>query len=59
MSPPPSAVSLVLPRAIMHEPFAYFEHDADMGIAGRGERIEEAFENAATAVMEHPWTSAG
>ena len=43
----------------MHEPFAYFEHDADMGIAGRGTLIEEAFENAATAIMEHPWTSAG
>lgn len=35
----------------MHEPIAYFEHDADMGIIGRGERIEEAFENAATAVF--------
>ena len=35
----------------MHEPIAYFEHDADMGIAGRGERIEEAFENAATAMF--------
>ncbi len=35
----------------MHEPIAYFEHDADMGIVGRGKRIEEAFENAATAVF--------
>ena len=35
----------------MHEPIAYFEHDADMGIAGRGERIEEAFKNAATAMF--------
>ncbi len=35
----------------MHEPYAYFEHDADMGIVGRGERIEEAFEHAATAMF--------
>ncbi|MDP2639960.1 MAG: archease, partial [Betaproteobacteria bacterium] len=38
-------------RAIMHEPIAYFEHDADMGIVGRGKCIEEAFEQAATAVF--------
>ncbi|MGP1676857.1 MAG: archease [Burkholderiales bacterium] len=35
----------------MHEAHDYFEHDADMGIVGRGERIEEAFEHAATAVF--------
>jgi SHS2 domain-containing protein len=35
----------------MHEPIAYFEHDADMGIIGRGGSIEEAFENAACAVF--------
>jgi protein archease len=35
----------------MPEPVAYFEHDADMGIVGRGTRIEEAFENAAAAVF--------
>lgn len=35
----------------MPEPFAYFEHDADMGIIGRGALIEEAFEHAATAVF--------
>jgi len=35
----------------MHEPIAYFEHDADMGIVGRGARIEEAFEHAATAMF--------
>lgn len=35
----------------MHEPIAYFEHDADMGIIGRGTLIEEAFEHAATAVF--------
>jgi len=35
----------------MHEPFAYFEHDADMGIVGRGKSIEEAFEHAAAAVF--------
>ncbi|HEY5292840.1 MAG TPA: archease [Burkholderiales bacterium] len=35
----------------MHEPIAYFEHAADMGIVGRGKSIEEAFENAARAVF--------
>jgi SHS2 domain-containing protein len=35
----------------MHEPIGYFEHDADMGVVGRGTRIEEAFENAAAAVF--------
>ena len=35
----------------MHEPIAYFDHDADMGIVGRGTLIEEAFENAAAAVF--------
>ena len=35
----------------MHEPIAYFEHDADMGIIGRGTLIEEAFEHAASAVF--------
>ena len=35
----------------MHEPYAYFEHDADMGIVGRGAHIEEAFEHAATAMF--------
>jgi SHS2 domain-containing protein len=35
----------------MHEPFAYFEHGADMGIVGRGETMEQAFEHAAAAVF--------
>ena len=35
----------------MHEPIAYFEHGADIGIVGRGERIEEAFEHAAAAMF--------
>jgi len=35
----------------MHEPYTYFEHDADMGIVGRGDSIEEAFEHAAAAVF--------
>jgi SHS2 domain-containing protein len=51
MSAPHAAVSWASLRAIMHEPIAYFEHDADMGIVGRGTRIEEAFENAARAVF--------
>ena len=35
----------------MHEPVGYFEHDADMGIVGRGESIERAFESAAMAMF--------
>jgi SHS2 domain-containing protein len=35
----------------MHDPVGYFEHDADMGIVGRGTSIEEAFANAATAMF--------
>lgn len=35
----------------MPESIAYFEHDADMGIIGRGASIEEAFEHAASAVF--------
>jgi len=35
----------------MPEPYAYFEHDADMGIVGRGTIIEEAFEHAARAAF--------
>ena len=35
----------------MHEPISYFEHDADMGIVGRGALIEEAFVNAANAMF--------
>lgn len=35
----------------MPEPYAYFAHDADMGIIGRGTIIEEAFEHAATAMF--------
>jgi SHS2 domain-containing protein len=36
---------------MMPEPYDYFEHDADMGVVGRGESIEEAFEHAAEAVF--------
>jgi SHS2 domain-containing protein len=35
----------------MHEPIAYFEHDADVGIVGRGMLVEEAFEHAAAAMF--------
>jgi SHS2 domain-containing protein len=35
----------------MPEPIAYFEHDADVGIIGRGGSIEEAFVQAAVAVF--------
>ena len=35
----------------MHEPYAYFEHGADVGIVGRGRGVEQAFEHAATAVF--------
>lgn len=31
--------------------FSYFEHDADMGIVGRGATLERAFESAAEATF--------
>lgn len=31
--------------------YGYFDHDADIGIIGRGESIEKAFESAAEAVF--------
>ncbi len=46
-----AAVSWISQRTAMHEPYAYFEHDADMGIVGRGTLLEEAFEHAATAMF--------
>lgn len=33
------------------EAYSYFDHDADIGIIGRGESIEKAFESAAEAVF--------
>jgi len=33
------------------ERYAYFEHDADIGIIGRGATVEEAFETAAAAMF--------
>ena len=30
---------------------SYFEHDADIGIIGRGNTLEQAFETAAQAVF--------
>jgi SHS2 domain-containing protein len=31
--------------------FSYFDHDADIGVVGRGKTIEEAFEGAARATF--------
>lgn len=39
--------------------YDYFDHEADIGIEGRGKTLEEAFENAALAmfaIMAHPAT---
>lgn len=33
------------------ERYAYFDHDADIGIIGRGASVEEAFETAAAAMF--------
>jgi len=35
----------------MAAPYAYFDHDADIGVIGRGTLLEEAFEAAAKAVF--------
>ena len=36
-----------------HPSFDYFDHQADMGIIGRGATIEQAFEQAARAVFAY------
>ncbi len=35
----------------MNTRYSYFEHDADIGIIGRGKSLEEAFESAAVAMF--------
>jgi SHS2 domain-containing protein len=35
----------------MKKKYSYFEHDADIGIIGRGNSLEEAFESAAVAMF--------
>lgn len=35
----------------MAEAYSYFDHDADIGITGRGATLEQAFENAALAMF--------
>ena len=35
----------------MYKGYGYFEHDADIGIIGRGGSLEEAFESAAVAMF--------
>jgi SHS2 domain-containing protein len=38
------------PSAILDD-FAYFDHDADIGVVGRGATVEQAFEAAAAATF--------
>ncbi|MDQ1326656.1 MAG: protein archease [Campylobacterota bacterium] len=35
----------------MNKRYGYFDHDADIGIIGRGKSLEEAFESAAVAMF--------
>ena len=35
----------------MNERYSYFDHDADIGIIGRGTSLEESFESAALAMF--------
>ncbi|MGH8620624.1 MAG: archease [Burkholderiales bacterium] len=39
------------PRSVPSSGDDYFEHDADIGVAGRGATLEEAFESAAAATF--------
>ena len=39
------------PRSIAPSGEDYFEHDADIGVVGRGATLEEAFESAAAATF--------
>lgn len=38
-------------RSVSNGAFSYFDHDADVGVIGRGATIEEAFEAAARATF--------
>ncbi len=38
-------------EAAQPDNYAYFEHDADMGVIGRGASVNEAFESAAAAMF--------
>ncbi len=45
-------VELVKERRLnMNKRYGYFDHDADIGIIGRGNSLEEAFESAAVAMF--------
>ncbi len=37
--------------AACHDRYAYFDHDADIGVIGRGVSVEAAFESAAAATF--------
>ena len=39
------------PRSVRSSRDDYFEHDADIGVVGRGATLEEAFESAAAATF--------
>jgi len=41
--------------AVSQASFGYFDHDADVGVFGRGATIERAFENAARATFALMW----
>ncbi len=42
---------MVPPSAPGTERYAYFDHDADVGVIGRGATLEEAFQSAAQATF--------
>jgi SHS2 domain-containing protein len=44
-------VAMNAPRSASSGGGDYFEHDADMGVVGRGATLEEAFESAAAATF--------
>jgi len=45
------AKTMRAPRSVTPGGEEYFEHDADIGVAGRGATLEEAFESAAAATF--------
>ncbi len=49
--PPTAGSADALVSANPQHGFDYFEHDADIGVIGRGRRVEDAFEQAASAMF--------
>jgi SHS2 domain-containing protein len=46
-----AGIAMNISSAALNGSFSYFDHDADIGVAGRGATVEEAFVSAAQATF--------